>query len=126
MDNQGTGGKIYDIRDRSFAFSVRIVNLCKILHKNAEVGHLVTNQLLAAGTSVGANLEEARAGQSSRDFLHKNSIALKEARESRYWLRLIKATADFTPSVLQEVTELADEAQELANIIGKIIVNTRG
>jgi four helix bundle protein len=125
MNDHTAGKNIYDIQDRSFAFSVRIVNLCKALHKTPEVGHLITNQLLAAGTSVGANLEEARAGQSGPDFIHKNAIALKEARESRYWLRLIRATAELRSQEMKELTELSAEAEELAKIIGKIIVNTR-
>jgi four helix bundle protein len=125
MDEQLAGNKIFDIRERSFAFSVRIVNLCKLLHKCGDVGHLITNQLLDAGTSVGANLEEAKAGQSSRDFVHKNAIALKEARETKYWLRLIKATSELNSAVLTEITDLAAEADEIAKIIGKIIVNTK-
>ena len=83
--------KIFDIRERAFAFAVRIVKLCKFLEKNSDVSKSVLNQLLDAGTSVGANLEESVAGQSKADFVHKNSIALKEARESNYWLRLILA-----------------------------------
>ncbi len=117
--------KVFDIRERSFAFSVRIVKLCKVLHKNSDVGHLVVNQLLDAGTSVGANLEEAKAGQSKRDFVHKNSIALKEAREARYWLRLIAATSEFDLKMKEEISDLSNEASEIANIVGKIIVNTK-
>ena len=79
--------KVYDIRERTFQFAVRIVRLCQYLEKERKVSKLLINQLLDAGTSVGANLEEAKAGQSSKDFVHKNSISLKEDRESRYWLR---------------------------------------
>ena len=84
--------KVYDIAQRAFNFAVRIVKLCQYLEKNTDVSRTVIGQLLDAGTSVGANLEEAEAGQSKRDFIHKNAIALKEARESAYWLRLINAS----------------------------------
>ena len=77
------------ISDRAFAFAVRIVNLCTFLEKNSKVSSNLINQLLNAGTSVGAKLEEAVAEQSRADFIHKNATALKEARESNYWLRLM-------------------------------------
>src|SRR5512139_3033791 len=85
--------KFVSITDRAFAFAVRVVKLCRYLEKHTDVSRNVINQLLDSGTSVGANLEEAVAGQSRADFIHKNAIALKEARESNYWLRLIVATA---------------------------------
>jgi four helix bundle protein len=68
--------KAIDIRDRAFQFSVRIVKLCKYLEKSTDVSRSVISQLLRAGTSVGANLEEAKAGQSTADFIHKNAVAL--------------------------------------------------
>jgi four helix bundle protein len=118
--------KIIDIRERAFAFAVRIVKLCQFLEKHPDVSKSVIGQLLDAGTSVGANLEEAQAGQSRRDFIHKNSISLKEARESRYWLRLILSTSKFDAGITKAIEELAVEADEIAKIVGKIIVNTKG
>ena len=117
-----TAVKTDAIRERSFAFAVRIVKLCKYLEKSSDVGKSVINQLLDAGTSVGANLEEAVAGQSKADFVHKNSISLKEARESNYWLRLILATSLFDENVKKGIEELESEALVIAKIIGKIIV----
>jgi four helix bundle protein len=78
--------------------------------------------LLKSGTSIGANIEEAQAGQSRADFISKNAIALKEARETYYWLRLLIAA-----SVLPEsrIAELCDEAEELMRVIGSILVNTK-
>src|SRR5580765_6742473 len=84
--------KISDIRERAFAFAVRIVKLCQYLETHTNVSRNLIYQLLKAGTSIGANLEEAQGGQSKPDFISKNAIALKEARESNYWLRLILAT----------------------------------
>src|SRR6185503_5506701 len=101
-----TPPKLTDIKDRAFDFAVRIVKLCKFLENHSDVSKSVCNQLLAASTSVGANLEEAVAGQSTADFIHKNAISLKEARESNYWLRLILATSDFDPNVRIGVMEL--------------------
>ena len=117
--------KTVDIRDRSFEFAVRIVKLCKFLEKNSAVTKNLLMQLLDAGTSVGANLEEAKAAQSKADFIHKNAISLKEARESNYWLRLILATETLKPNVLVGIQELEQESLELAKIIGKIIVSAK-
>ncbi len=117
--------KIVDIRERAFAFAVRIVKLCKFLEKKSDVSRNLISQLLDAGTSVGANLEEAKAAQSRADFIHKNSISLKEARESNFWLKLILATEKFEENVEKGIRDLEDESLELANIVGKIIVSTK-
>jgi len=116
---------VTDIRERTFEFAVRIVKLCKFLEKNSAVTKNLLMQLLDAGTSIGANLEEAKAAQSKADFIHKNAISLKEARESNYWLRLILATETLKPNVLFGIQELEQESLELAKIIGKIIVTTK-
>ena len=118
--------KPVDVRERSFDFAVRIVKLSKYLEKNSSVSRNVIMQLLDAGTSVGANLEEAKAGQSTADFIHKNAIALKEARESNYWLRLILATETFKDDVRAGIENLRDEAMVIARIVGKTIVTTKG
>ena len=115
--------KIKDIRERAFAFAVRIVKLCQYLEKNTNVSKTIINQLLKAGTSVGANLEEAQAGQSKPDFISKNAIALKEARESNYWLRLILATNDFDEKVSDGMKELIEEASEISKVVASIIVS---
>ena len=78
-----------NITDRSFAFAVRVVKLCRFLEKQDGVSRTLANQLLRSGTSVGANIEEAQAGQSKADFTAKMSIARKESRETLYWLRLL-------------------------------------
>lgn len=114
-----------DIRERAFAFAVRIVKLCQFLEKHTEVSRSLIRQLLNAGTSVGANLEEGQAGQSKPDFISKNAIALKEARESNYWLRLILATNNFVEKVKIGIEELRDESMEIAKIVGAIIVSAK-
>ena len=76
---------------KSYAFSKRAVLLYKLLLRNKQPRPLA-DQLLRCGTSVGANIEEAVGGFSRRDFAAKCSIAYKEARESHYWLRLLRDT----------------------------------
>src|SRR4051812_39020188 len=80
-----------DIRARAFQFGCRSIELSEKLYQTGGVARFVVPQLLRAGTSVGANLEEAYAGQSKADFIAKTSIALKEAREAKYWRRLVDA-----------------------------------
>lgn len=119
------GEKLIDVKDRAFDFAVRIVKLCQFLEKRSEVSRSVCSQLLRAGTSVGANLEEAAAGQSRADFIHKSSIALKEAREANYWLRLILATTDFDVAIRAGVESLEQESAAISKIVGKRIVSTK-
>ncbi|MBV9215085.1 MAG: four helix bundle protein [Acidobacteria bacterium] len=116
---------VFDITQRSFDFATRIVKLCRYLEKKSDVSRTLISQLLDAGTSVGANLEEAEAGQSRRDFVHKNAIALKEARETRYWLRLIIATYEFEGAILGRFHHLIDEAGQISKIVAKIMINTQ-
>ena len=114
--------RVFDIRERAFAFAVRIVRLCQRLEAKGGVCRTISFQLLKAGTSVGANLEEAKAGQSRADFISKNSSSLKEARESHYWLRLILATGLLPDN---DVVELKDEAEALMKIIGSIVSSAK-
>lgn len=76
------------IKERSFKFALSIIKLYKKLQGQNEF--IISKQLLRSGTSIGANIEEATAAQSKKDFLHKMSIASKEARETSYRLRLLK------------------------------------
>ena len=111
-----------DLKQRAFEFALRIVKLCRHLDKQPGVPRTLAYQLLKAGTSVGANIEEAQAGQSRPDFISKNSIALKEARECHYWLRLLIA-AKIMPE--KRLAELRDEAEELMRILGSIVIRTK-
>ena len=79
------------VRNKSFYFSVRIVKLCKYLRETKKET-VMSRQLLRAGTSIGANLAESEHAQSRPDFLSKLNIALKEAAETDYWLRLLHET----------------------------------
>ena len=77
--------------EKSFAFAVRIVNLYKHLTEKYKE-YVISKQLLRSGTSIGANVAEAQRGQSKADFTAKMSIALKEANETQYWLKLLYKT----------------------------------
>ena len=109
------------IVDKSYQFGLRIVKLYMFLRKNKVERELLI-QLLKSGTSVGANVEEAEGGQSSADFIHKMGIAYKEARESHYWLRLLR------DSSLMEI-KLADsfikDADELKRILASILKTSK-
>ncbi len=111
-------GKV-DITERSFRFAGRIVNLCRILEKQGKVCYTLSNQLLRAGTSIGANIEEAQAGQSKADFTAKMSIARKESREALYWLRLLFETEIVAQNQLQEIMRESDELVRILTTIVK-------
>jgi four helix bundle protein len=86
-----------DIRKRSFECTLRAVKLYQHLQKRGDgAGWILGKQFLRAASSIGANVEEAQAGESRGDFIHKLGIARKEARESMYWLRVLSET-DLVP-----------------------------
>jgi four helix bundle protein len=106
-----------EIQTRTFNFSVRIVRLHQHLIKSGETSKILSNQILRSGTSIGANLEEAQAGQSKADFLSKCSISLKEARETHYWLRLLDA-CELIPT--EKIAPITQEANEIIAILTTI------
>lgn len=111
-----------DITERTFEFATRIVRLCQSLDKKGGISRTLQNQLLRSGTSIGANVEEAQSGQSKADFVSKIYIACKEARETRYWLRLLIAT-DIVPA--SKLDPLTKEASELVAILTSITKSAR-
>ena len=117
MQNEKVGSRA-DIVERTFSFALQIVKLCRGLERTSGTSRSLSLQLLRSGTSVGANVEEAQAGQSKADFVSKMAIALKEARETGYWLRLIRESGIATTDSL---ALLEQEASELAKILGAII-----
>lgn len=115
-------GRPREIRERAFVFACRIVKLHQYLVKEGGAGRSLGGQVLRSGTSIGANLEEADAGQSRADFVSKCNIALKEARETHYWLRLLGA-CDMVPA--ERIAPLVGEANELVAILTAIVRNAR-
>ena len=79
------------VLEKSFNFSVRILNLYRFLLKQDRLLEPILKQILRSGTSIGANITEAQNAPSTKDFINKLNISLKEARETEYWLNLIKA-----------------------------------
>ena len=103
------------IATKTFGFSLNMINLYTQLKKENE--YIISKQLLRSGTSIGANVEEAIAAQSRKDFISKLSIASKEARETKYWLRLLdKSNLTQIP-----VSAYLIEIEHIINIITKII-----
>lgn len=111
-----------DIKERSFEFAVRVVKLSQSLDATPGVSRTLAIQLPRAGTSIGANIEEANGSQSKADFTAKMYIACKEARETHYWLRLLIATD------LVEVTKLnplLDECNQIVAILTTIVKKSK-
>jgi four helix bundle protein len=101
---------------KSYAFAIRIVRLYQHLCVEKKE-YVLSKQVLRCGTSIGANVEEAIGGQSRADFVSKISIAYKEARETAYWLRLLKDTDYLTPAQFKDIHT---DAEELCRIIASI------
>jgi four helix bundle protein len=109
-----------ELEERTFQYGVRIMKLGMRLSKTG-VSFRVIDQVVGAGTSVGANVEESHSASSRADFAHKRDIALRECRESVYWLRLIVAPAVVKSTLVQD---LIDEGRQIAKILAKGIITT--
>ena len=110
-----------NIERKSFLFSVRIVKLARYLQEEKKE-YILSKQLIRSGTSIGANIAEAQQAQSRADFISKLSIALKEASETNYWLRLLNATEYLSKS---EFSSIIADCKELERILTSIIKTTR-
>jgi four helix bundle protein len=109
------------IQQKSYSFALRIVRLHKFLmndFKNFEI----SKQIFRSGTSVGSNVEEAEGGQSEKDFISKMSISYKEARETRYWLRLLHDGEYIDKRMFDS---LYNDCEELLKILGKIQITMK-
>ena len=107
------------ILDKSFEFAIRVVKLYKHLCDEKKE-YVLSKQLLRSGTSIGANINEAQAGQSKADFIAKMSIASKEARESKYWIGLLIKT-DYLNKDDKYVETLVKEIDEIVRIVTSIV-----
>jgi four helix bundle protein len=114
--------KPHDIIARTFQFALSIIELANQLDDGRGSTKVLTRQILRSGTSIGANIEEAQAAENKADFAHKYNIALKEARETRYWLWLINAYND---TINADLESLIKESDEICRIIAQIVINTR-
>ncbi len=109
------------IEEKSFVFAIRIVNLYKHLSE-AKNEFVLSKQLLRSGTSIGANVAEAEQAQSKPDFISKMNIALKEAAETKYWIRLLASTSYLTDA---EATSILNDCVELEKILVSIIKSAK-
>jgi len=109
------------IKDKSFKFAIRTVNLYKYLQQDKKE-FVLSKQLVRSGTSIGANVREGLNAESKADFIHKLSIAQKEADESCYWLELLKETNYINE---QEFNSIYPNCEELLKIIKSIILSTK-
>ena len=108
------------VKEKSFAFALRIIELYKFLIEHREF--VISRQLLKSGTSPGANIEEAEGAYSKREFTAKMSIALKEIREARYWLTLLQ----YSQLVPYDYQSYIDDASEIIAILTKIVKTSQG
>lgn len=106
------------IVDKSFIFAIEIVEFCDLLYENKK--YVIGQQLLKAGTSIGANIREAQNTESKVDFIHKMKIAAKEADETEYWL-LICNNSNSHPTNL----DIIEKVNELLKILSKIISSSK-
>ena len=107
------------IKDKSFAFALQSIELYKILKFEKE--YIISKQFLRSATSIGANVNEALAGESRADFVHKMSIASKEARETLYWLELLEQSQ----MVVLDYSIHIKKCTELVKILTSIVKTTK-
>lgn len=100
------------IEQKSFRFAIRIVNLCRHV-RSTKKEYTLSEQLLRSGTSIGANITEAQQAQSKADFVSKLSIALKEASETKYWIRLLHATEYLSAQEYQSICADCTEIEKI-------------
>lgn len=109
--------------DKSFEFSLKIIEVYKEMINRHE--YVISKQVLRSGTSIGANINEAQAAQSRKDFISKMSIASKEARETKYWLNLL-SKSQLIPKMNEQITSLLHEIDDIINILTKIVKTSSG
>jgi four helix bundle protein len=109
------------IKDKSYEFALNIIKVVQSIQENNRE-YILTKQLIRCGTSIGANVEEALGAQSRKDFLHKISVAYKEARETDYWIRLLRDSNLMNQEISQK---LLDDNLQLLKILGSIQKTTK-
>jgi len=111
-----------DIREASFAFAIEVVRVAGLLPKTA-IGLELSRQFLRAGISIGANVEEAQGARTKREFTNLMNIAKREAREVRYWLRVITASRLLQPEVTAVTLQ---DAERLVRVLTAIVKTSEG
>lgn len=108
------------VKEKAFEFSLRAIDLYKILMDSNE--YVLSKQFVKSATSIGANINEALAGQSKKDFIAKMSISSKEARECLYWIELL----EYAQFIDYDYTSLKVKIQELIKILTSIVKTSQG
>ena len=108
------------IREKTYQFALKVVLVCKELTNQKE--YVLSKQLLRSATSIGANVEEGIQGQSKPDFIHKFSIAQKEAFETHYWLRLLRDSGYLSK---ENASQLLSDCEEIQKIITAILKTSK-
>ena len=109
------------LKSKSFDFAIRVVKLSRYLVQEKQE-FVLSKQVLRSGTSIGANVEEANQAQSKKDFIHKLAIALKEATETNYWLRLMRESNTLEKALADS---LLDDCQQIQRILTASIKTTK-
>ncbi len=109
------------LKDKSFAFAISIVKTYKVLTEEKRE-YIMSKQLLRSGTSVGANIREAKNAESTNDFIHKLAISQKECDETLYWLDLLKETEYLNEDIF---LKLSDEANQILKMIRSTILTIK-
>jgi len=117
-----TDAKPEDIKNRTFRFALQIISIAEKL-PDTVTARIMGKQLIRSGTSIGANVEEATTAHSKADFIYRMNVALREARESLYWLRLLEASQISETKIAAEILQ---EADEITRILGAIVSSARG
>lgn len=107
------------IAELSFAFALKVIELFKVLQKENE--YVISRQLMRSGTSIGASIEEAASAFSRREFAYKHSLALREAREARYWLKLLKQSTLTTVDISTHLNDV----DQIINILSRILISLK-
>lgn len=121
MENRSSKFKI-DIKKRAYLYALQIIKLLDRLSQNDFSCQVIAKQLLRSSTSIGANIVEAQAASSRRDFTNQLNHALKSANESKFWLGLLR---DSNKAEKELVNSLLKETNELANILGSSILTLK-
>jgi len=122
MQNCSSKFKIYDIKHRAYYFSIKTIKFLENLPEKY-IYRTIGNQLLRSATSIGANIIEAQAASSKRDFQNFINHALKSANETKYWFCLLR---DGVKVKIKDVSELLQEVDELSKILGASMLKLKG
>lgn len=122
MENNNSKPKI-ELKKRAYIYALDIIKLIDGLNKNDFAVQVIVKQLLRSATSIGANIIEAQAGSTKKDFTNFFNYSLKSANESKFWLGLLR---DSKKGNQDEINKLLQETVELSNILGSSIVTLKG